>query len=126
MHTLIIDDDATLGNAFARVLERAGFTTVTVGTAYAGLTELDRHRFAAIVCDFALPVMDGATFYDRLCEVRPDLADRVIFVTGWAGDEKTRRLIEHSGCPFLQKPVELKDLVAVVRRVAGVTPSART
>ncbi len=125
MHTLIIDDDATLGSAFARVLEQAGFTTVMVGTAFAGLTELDRHRFAAIVCDFVLPAMDGATFYDRLCEVRPDLADRVIFVTGWAGDQKTRRLLEHSGCPVLNKPVDLQELVAAVRRVAGVTPSAR-
>lgn len=119
MHVLIVDDDAAVRSTFARALSQVGFTTHEAGSVPEAIALLKGQAVNAIVCDFTLPGVDGSTLHQLLLDVAPDVADRIVFVTGWAKDPKTRALLDHTGQPTLEKPVELKDLVAAVRRVTG-------
>lgn len=116
MDVLIIDDDASVRHAFARILKAAGFTVTEAGSANEAIGLVSRQDFKAVVCDVVLPAMDGTTLYETLAHAAPALAERVIFVTGWTGDPKTQRLLEHSGRPVLAKPVDAAQLVDAVRR----------
>jgi CheY-like chemotaxis protein len=71
-----------------------------------------------VVSDFAMPGMEGTTFFEHLKEQYPALALRVVFVTGYGNDEKTKKLLEHTGRPYLAKPVDLRDFLTVVMRTA--------
>jgi len=119
MHVLIVEDDAAVRSTFVRALVQAGFTTHEAASVPDAVAVLKRQSVDAIVCDFTLPGMDGSTLHQRLLEVAPEVAERIVFVTGWARDPKTRALLDHTGQPLLEKPVELNDLIAQVRRVAG-------
>ena len=121
MDVLIIDDDASVRAAYARVLAAAGFRVTEAGSAHDALREIHRRDFKAVVCDFVLPATEGTTLYQTLSEAAPAVARRVIFVTGWTGDPKASRLLEHSGRPVLTKPVEAADLVDAVRRAVQGT-----
>lgn len=119
MRVLIVEDDAAVRSTFARALTQAGHATHEVGSAVEALGALAGTQVDVIVCDFTLPGMDGSTFHQKLSEAAPALADRVVFVTGWARDPRTRALLDYTGQPLLEKPVELSDLVAAVQRVSG-------
>ncbi|MEX0690766.1 MAG: response regulator [Gemmatimonadales bacterium] len=119
MHVLVVDDDAAVRSTFARALTQIGFSAHEAATPVDALAVLKKQPMNAIICDFAMPGMDGSTFHQRLLEVAPDVADRIVFVTGWAKDPKTRKLLDHTGQPLLEKPVELNDLITHVRRTAG-------
>ena len=105
MSVLLIDDDPGVQRTFGGILRKAGFDVTVVGGSVAAFAELKKRSFQAIVCDVILPIADGTSFYEELQNVFPKMADRVIFVSGWVKDEKTRRLLEYTGRPFLAKPV---------------------
>ena len=44
--------------------------------------ELSGQQFDLVICDLKMPRLDGQSFYRTLEEANPDLAHRVIFVTG--------------------------------------------
>jgi CheY-like chemotaxis protein len=115
---LIVDDDAAVRAAYQRLLERAGFQVTAVENALAAIGELESRRFDAIVCDLELPFLKGHTFHEELRQTFPAMADRVVFVTGWAHDPVKGARLHATGRPVLQKPVEFDELVEIVRRVA--------
>jgi DNA-binding response OmpR family regulator len=117
VNVLLVEDDPTVSKIFTIVLERAGFAVTSVANAVDALAVLGQSPFHAIVCDLILPRAEGTTFYDELRSTFPDMAERVLFVTGWANEPKSRALLEHTGRPFLAKPVEATELVAAVRRI---------
>ena len=124
VNVLLIEDDPDVSKSFTGALERQGFRVTAVNAADRAFEELRRSSFDVIVCDVILPRMEGTTFFDRLKDDFPNMTGRVLFVTGWSGEEKTRRLVEYTGRPFLQKPVEMDVLVKAVREIAAGLPGA--
>jgi hypothetical protein len=45
------------------------------------------------------------------------MARRVVFATGWSEHDEVGAFLEGTGRPVLHKPVNLKTLVATVRKV---------
>lgn len=119
MHVLLLEDDRDVSARYADALGRAGFSVTAVRTAAEAMAALDAEPPDAIVCDFTLPGADGTTFYEDLAARSPDLAERVLFVTGWSKDPKTQKLLDLTGQPVLTKPVDLDHLTAMVLRMAG-------
>ncbi len=119
MSVLLIDDEPGVRETFSRILEKAGFEVTAVGGAVAAFSELKKRSFQVIVCDVILPIADGTSFYEILRDRFPEMADRVIFVSGFTADEKVKRLLEYTGQPYLTKPVKIDALVGAVRQVVG-------
>ena len=117
MSVLLIDDDPGVRQTFGRALERAGFDVTIVGGSVAAFAELRNRSFEAIVCDVILPVADGTSLFEEVRDRFPQMADRVIFVSGFTADEKIRQLLEYTGQPYLTKPVKLGVLVDTVQQV---------
>ena len=73
-----------------------------------------------IVMDLDMPIMDGVEATRRI-KTNPKLSHiKVLAVSGQNNSEKSR-LIRDDCDAFIEKPFELSDLVAAVKRVAGVT-----
>ncbi len=118
MDILIVDDDDAVRKTFSRTLERAGFMVTAVDNGLAAFAELQRHHYRAIVCDVHMPFLEGRSFYDELRKDYPQMAQRVVFATGWAEHDEVGPFLKQTGRPVLHKPVDSKDLVATVRAVA--------
>lgn len=57
-----------------------------------------------------MPEMSGMDFYDELARRFPDLAARVVFVSGGAFTPDARSFLDHVTNPLLEKPFTLKQL----------------
>ncbi len=119
MQVLIIDDEADARSVLTKIIERAGFGVTAVDNGLAALGEILQHRFSAIVCDIKMPFLEGRRFYDELASQRPDMADRVVFVTGHSSDQEVRELKARTGRPTLRKPVQVNELVDAVRSISN-------
>jgi signal transduction histidine kinase len=112
---LLVEDEAPLASALIDALKDAGYLVEHAADGEAALALVGRHPFDVVICDLKMPRVDGQSFYRSLAAAAPDLAKRVIFVTGdVAGTEAEHFLIE-SGCRWLEKPFRLGDLLRAVR-----------
>lgn len=119
MHILLVEDDAAYRAALTKAFEREGWTVTGVDRAETALTAIIHTSFDAVVCDFILPAREGTTLFETIREADPRLAERLLFVTGWANDTNARKLLEHTGRPVLQKPIDIAQLIATVKKIAG-------
>ncbi len=117
---LVIEDHANTRNAVERLLARAGYRVVAVGTFAAARAAFDEEaRYAAIVCDLTLPDGSGAGLVYWLRDAHPDLARRVIIHTGGATDELGHQLLAERSGEMIRKPAKPEQLLEAVRRVGA-------
>ena len=64
---LIIDDDASLGDAMAETLRDSGYRVLCAENSEAGLTAARKHRPDLILCDVVLPDAQG---FDIIISIR--------------------------------------------------------
>jgi len=117
---LVIEDDRDTRRGLTLLLEKGGYAVTAVDDGLAALEELRRCRtFRAIICDIGLPYLAGTTFYSAVEKAYPDMARRMIFVTG-SDDDETRQFLRGSGRPFLKKPYDLAEVMVVTRHVVNM------
>jgi CheY-like chemotaxis protein len=69
-----------------------------------------------------MPVMNGEAFHRALSKTNPDLARRVIFLTGDVVNNETQQFLVSTGNPHLDKPFQLTRLEAVITEVLSARP----
>ena len=118
MRILVVDDYAPFALSLRVLLSEHDVVTAGGGRAALDVLRGDG-AFDAILCDLRLRDMPGAELYAAIAVERPELAGRVAFMTGGAGDADTEEFLDRAGRPCLQKPFSAADVVAVLRDCAG-------
>ena len=94
-YVAVVDDDASIGRSFSRVLSAAGFQPVTYLSAEAFLEDSKRPHFDCLVLDIQLDGMSGLELSQRLAAVKDNTP--VVFITAH-DDPAVRAEAEASGC----------------------------
>ncbi|TXD37231.1 response regulator [Lujinxingia vulgaris] len=118
---LVVDDEVRLGKMFVRLL-RDQAEVVSVEGVEKAWEALDSGDFDVIFCDLHLPLVSGATFYRELSRERPELARRVVFMTGGLYSDEARELVASSDNVVLYKPF---DLAALRKALASALARAK-
>ena len=118
---LCIDDEAELGLALKRVLIGQHDVTVTTSAADALERVKSGERFDLLLCDLMMPAMSGMDFHAELMRVAPDLASRVVFLTGGAFTSRASEFLEAVPNPRLEKPIGLNALRAAIEDVLALS-----
>jgi signal transduction histidine kinase/CheY-like chemotaxis protein len=112
---LVVDDEPDLVEVIRASLELAGFDVISAETGAVALELLSEARFDAIVSDMRMPDIDGRALWKAVQQRQPDLARRMLFVTGDTLSTDARATFSETGCASLDKPFERTELVAAVR-----------
>ncbi len=115
---LLVDDERAVRAALQRLLSRYHHVE-TAGGVDEALTALAREPYDLVLCDVVMPDGGGERVYRAVAARDPEQARRIVFVTGGAPDEATRRFLAAQPQPVLDKPVDLATLEAVARTIAG-------
>jgi signal transduction histidine kinase/CheY-like chemotaxis protein len=116
---LVVEDEAALGAAMAESLADAGFVVDRAGDGGEALSRVQARVYDLIVCDLKMPRVDGMTFYRALERDHPDLARRILFVTGDVAGTDAERFLEETGCRWLAKPFRLRDLLRTAKEIVA-------
>jgi signal transduction histidine kinase/BarA-like signal transduction histidine kinase len=114
---LVVEDEPALAAAVSEALSDAGFVVDRAGDGEEALRRVAAKSYDLIVCDLKMPRIDGMRFYQRLVTTHPDVARRVIFVTGDVAGTEAERFLQDSGCRWLAKPFRLGDLLRTAREI---------
>ena len=113
---LIVDDDASVIDTFARMLKIEGFTVATAQNAGIGLELADNLRPDAIILDMRMPITNGLQFL-RQVRSRPHLVDvPVAIVTGdYFLSDSIQLELKTLGASLKFKPLWLEDLITLAK-----------
>ena len=120
---LVVDDDPMFARLVQDVLGPEGYQVTLATNGTAGLELLGGSVFDLILIDVRMPELDGPGFFRELQQRDPDLARRVMFMTGGAVGPETAELLFSLRVPCLRKPLSVDELRAAVERFFLVTRS---
>jgi FixJ family two-component response regulator len=110
----IVDDDASVRKALARLIRSAGMKAQAFPTAEAFLAESHVEPASCLVLDVRLPGLNGLQLQEALNRKGYPLA--IIFITGHGDVPMSVRAMKAGAVDFLQKPFEDSDLLDAIRR----------
>jgi CheY-like chemotaxis protein len=107
---LIVDDDLSVRETLADLLELEGYTALQAGDAVEALMILRVEAAVdALVTDLTMPGADGISLIRRAREFRSDLP--AILLTGYAEEVTSVAMIAGGNFHVLRKPVESERLI---------------
>jgi FixJ family two-component response regulator len=110
----VVDDDAGVRKALARLIRSAGMTARAFPTAEAFLSESHVEPASCLVLDVRLPGLNGLQLQEALNRKGYPLA--IIFITGHGDVPMSVRAMKAGAVDFLQKPFEDSDLLDAISR----------
>jgi len=115
---LVVEDEPALRRVLPRLLAPHRVTVVDRGRD--GLERLlAGAKFDVILCDVMMPEMNGMEFHQELARVRPDLADRVVFMSGGVFSPTVRSFFDEIPNRRVEKPLDIPALRRLVDDMAG-------
>lgn len=118
---LVVDDDEDIRAALQEVLADAGFQVQGAADGSEALELLRRESGWMVLLDIMMPRLDGRQVLQRLQQEPALLKDNkvVLMSAGWRLDSEGLALSSEIVVASLRKPIDLEELLALARRLAG-------
>jgi two-component system, OmpR family, response regulator VicR len=110
---LVVEDEVSIAAVIAEVLAEAGYRTLSARNGRTALAIIRRERPALVLTDRMMPELDGVEFVRRL---RASPITYTIPVVMMSSTPPSRE--DMGDIPFLAKPFDLDDLLALVGALA--------
>ncbi len=116
IRALIIDNDPAHAETMADSLTSVGYHCTVATTGSEGADLLEKDSFEIVVSDLKMPGVGGLEILAKCGEVLPDA--EVILVTGHGTVQSAVEAMQQGAFNYLLKPLDLKQLRAVVDNAA--------
>jgi DNA-binding NtrC family response regulator len=117
---LLIEDEPSIMALVSATLERNGYPVVCIESGAEALRLLEKGRFLGVISDMRTPGgVDGGQVHAWITRNRPDLASRIVFITGDIANEETVATLRETGAPCVEKPFRVQQFIEVVSKTFG-------
>jgi DNA-binding NtrC family response regulator len=117
---LLIEDEPSVMAYVQAALERGGYPVVCCESGAQALRLLASGKFLGIVSDMRTPGgVNGADVHAWVLQHRPELASRIVFITGDIANDETVDVLRKTGAPCIEKPFRAGQFIAVVEKTMG-------
>ncbi len=111
---MVVEDEPSISDIIKTVLHGIGFDADTAENAVTAIDKLQRKDYELIISDMRMPNMDGKGLFRVVQSIKPELTDRIIFITGDLINPDTKKFFDEYDCKFLAKPFTPSDIKKLV------------
>jgi PAS domain S-box-containing protein len=120
LHLVVLDDDEGIREILGLILEGSGARVSTATTVAEAIKTVNTDRPDAVISDISMPEEDGYDLMRQLRELDHHVPPiPVLALTAHARLEEQHRTLSAGFHAHLTKPVDMKELVAVVAKLCG-------
>jgi DNA-binding NtrC family response regulator len=120
---LLIEDEPAVMAYVQAALERSGYSVICTESGAHGVQLLESVEFTGIVSDMRTPGgVNGGDVHAWVVQHRPELASRMVFITGDIANEATVATLRETGVPCVEKPFRVQQFISVVEKTMGKAP----
>lgn len=110
---LVVDDDVDISSNLCDILNDIGYRTDMAHDGPSALHLMKENAFDLALLDFKMPGMDGATLFEEIRKLNPELV--AIMVTAYASDDGIQRALDAGTWKVLPKPVDIPKLLGLLK-----------
>jgi len=116
LRVLFVDDEDELVSAVVERLEIRDIEAYGATNGVAALQKLEELEFNVAILDVRMPELGGLATLRRIKHLYPKL--EVILLSGHGSTEDVEEGLRLGALAYLQKPVDIEDLVELIRKAA--------
>jgi len=113
IHVLVVDDELSMREFLAILLDREGYTVDQAASAEEALICLERKTYDLVISDVKMPGLDGITLLGRIKEMTPDTA--VLLMTAFSTAEQAVEAMKLGAYDYIAKPFKVEEVKILAR-----------
>ena len=113
---LIVDDEPFILEALSALLEEHEVHRVSSGQEAQELIQTKK-PFDVVLCDLMMPGFTGMDLYSWVMEAHPEVASRIVFITGGGFTPRAQQFLTDVPNPRLEKPFDAQKLRLIVNNL---------
>ena len=117
IRVLIVDDEGQFVDAVAERLRLRGFDAEGVTNGQDAIEHLSERSYDVVLLDVKMPGLGGLEVIKKAKEEWPGL--RVVLITGHGSSQDAEKGLELGAYKYVMKPVNIDDLVRILRAASG-------
>ncbi len=110
LRVLVVDDEPEIASLIEEALTDEGHQVVKALNGSRAIDALQTGEFDLIVSDMRMPGMSGRELHEQVRSRWPDLADRLVFITGDQSGGDIAQFLEQSKARCIGKPFRVSEL----------------
>ncbi len=117
LRVLVAEDDPLNQKVLMEMLKRLGCKPEAVYDGLEVLQALQSQDYDLVLMDLSMPEMDGITATQAIRKIRPGNGPRIVAVTAYALKGDREKCLEAGMDDYISKPVQKKELEAILRNI---------
>ena len=113
---LVVDDEKYILDFFVEVFQALPVEVDIASDGRVAMKKMLSRKYDLVVSDFKMPHMSGRELFTWIKENRPQLASRIVFVTGDTVSLDTRSFFEDNHTRYLAKPFKIEEVKEVIQQ----------
>ena len=110
---LIVDDELSMREFLAILVEREGFEAVMAAHADEALAHLENGMFDLVISDVQMPGLNGIELLARIKDHSPDTA--VLMMTAFSAAEQAVEAMKLGAYDYISKPFKVEEIKVLIR-----------
>ena len=113
---LVVDDEDVVLDLMFEILTGLGYHVDRASSGQIALQLIKDNEYDLIFTDVKMPGIDGRQLYSRIAAAHPELARRMVFVTGYAINPDLRNFFDETDIPHIEKPFDIDTLRRTIQK----------
>lgn len=109
---LIVDDELSMREFLAILLEKAGYTTMAAANGKAALQIIENEKLDLVISDIRMPTMNGLDLLAAAKKIDSNLP--VVMITAYASPEDAVTAMKNGAYDYITKPFKLDEIRNVI------------
>lgn len=118
---LILDDQDEIAQMLSAMVRLIGHEPTAESNPQRALELVESENYDVIISDYRMPEMNGQQFYEAAVLARPELAHRILLLTGDLLNDETQAFLRDTGAPYLPKPFHLAKVQKAITDILSDT-----
>jgi two-component system response regulator PilR (NtrC family) len=110
---LVVDDELSMREFLAILLEREGYLSEQAGSAEEALKLLESGSFELVISDVSMPGLSGLELLERIKQLTPETA--VLLITAYTTAEQAVEAMKLGAYDYIAKPFKVEEIKVLVR-----------
>lgn len=115
---LLADDNEATCTLITALLQK-DFNVDVAANGGDAIERIKNRRYAAVLLDLVMPLVDGWAVLDHIAGHSPDLMRCVVIVTAVTSTRDLQRVRQYGVFGVVSKPFDIEELLDTVKRCAG-------